>query len=134
MGFDPPLSVNEVEAAFKDTFHGVQAIQVGGQGAVFKAFGNGAPGLAVALKVYHPDQVEERSAREVKALRMIRGDTSVRLNSSGTVAIRGEKCPYVATTFVEGDVLSSRIAQGALDVSSTARVGRDIAMAIDLMW
>src|SRR5437660_7238898 len=101
MGFDPPLTPKEVEAALKGAFHSVQAIQVGGQGAVFKATDKGSGGLAVALKVYHPDQVEERSAREVKALKLIRGDTIVRLQGSGTVSIRGEKCPYVATTFVE---------------------------------
>lgn len=134
MGFDPPLTATEVESAVKGLFHAVLPIQVGGQGAVFKAVATTKSGTVVALKIYHPDQIEERSAREVKALKALRGETIVSLQSSGVVRIRGEKCPYLATTFVDGEVLSSRIARGALDVPMLARIGHDVALAIDLMW
>jgi formylmethanofuran dehydrogenase subunit C len=66
---------------------------------VFKAEDGKKAGLIVALKVYHPEQMEERSAREVRALKVIRGETIVSLQGSGTITIRGEKCPYVATTY-----------------------------------
>ena len=118
----------------KGAFLRVQPIQVGGQGAVFKAEDGSTPPSTVALKVYDPDQVEERSAREVKALKAIRGDTLVKLHGSGAVVLRGEKCPYVATTFVDGEVLSSRIGRGALDIQLVARIGYDAALAIDLLW
>lgn len=135
MGFDPPLTQHEVEKAFAGSFEQVVPVHVGGQGAVFRALavteGAAAP---VALKIYHPDQVDERSAREVKALRTIRGETIVKLHDAGTRVIRGQTCPYVATSYVEGEILSKVIGRGPLGISQVARVGHDIALGIDLLW
>jgi len=135
MRFDPPLTQQEVENAFAGSFQQIASIQVGGQGVVFKALTvTGAAAAAVALKIYHPDQLDERSAREVRALRAIQGETIVRLHEAGSRVIRGQKCPYVATSYVEGEVLSKVIERGPLGITHVARVGHDIALAIDLLW
>jgi len=88
----------------------------------------------VALKVYHSDEYEERSAREVRALKAVNGPTIARIEDAGSVVIRGNKCPYVMTSFVQGEVLASRLSGGSVTPGVTAGIGRDIALAIGLMW
>lgn len=135
MGFNPALTVQEVEAALAGGYTALVPITVGGQGAVFRALGDaGRDAVEVALKIYHPDQLEERSRREVKALRLMRGETIAALHDAGTCTIRGERCPYVATAFVHGQPLSFLIEAGPMQLGQIARVGQDIASAIQVMW
>src|SRR5438046_2367662 len=103
--FNPALDPMEVAAALPGRFLALASLSTGGQAQVFKANPAGAPGLSVALKVYFPDQLEERTAREIDALRGLSGDTLVKLYESGTCVLRGRKCIYVATGFVEGESL-----------------------------
>jgi eukaryotic-like serine/threonine-protein kinase len=133
VSFTPPLTTEEVAAAFGGRFSTVEPLAAGGQGAVFRATSPGETG-GVALKVYFEDQVEERTRREVNALRAMRGPTIVRLVDEGHCHIRGAKCIYIATTFIEGETLATALARGPLLPGEVARIGHDIALAIDEMW
>ncbi len=109
----------------------------GGQAAVFKAevsSADGANASAVAVKIYFADQLEERTAREVDALKKLSGDTIVRFHSEGTCQLRGRDCRYIATSFVEGETVAAALSRGSLSMKQVARVGHDAALAISEMW
>lgn len=134
MPFIPPLTTDEVQATFATQYVVDAALQTGGQGSVFKA--RVPPnGTAIALKVYHADQVEERLARELEALKAIRGPTLVELHAAGTCSIRGEQCRFLATTFIEGRPLDAVLAEeGGQPLDRVARIGHDVALAIEQIW
>jgi eukaryotic-like serine/threonine-protein kinase len=130
--FTPPLTLAEVEAAFAGAYQVEASVQTGGQGTVFRAR---AEGRCVALKIYHADQLEERLAREMEALRNIRGPTLVELHDAGTCSVRGEECRFLATTFIEGKGLDAVLAaEGAQPIARVARIGRDVAVAVREIW
>ncbi len=134
MPFTPQLTVAEVQTTFAGEYVVSSALQNGGQGAVFRA--RVAPnGTEVALKIYHADQLEERLEREISALKTIRGPTLVALHDAGSRSVRGEQCRYLATTFIEGRPLDAVLtADGAQTLERVARVGHDIALAIEQVW
>lgn len=135
MKFHPPLAAREVEAVFKTSFHKVRALTdgAGGQGIVFHAecVKTGAP---VALKVFYPGATAERNEREVHALRRINSRHLVKIHSSGAQKIRGDECLFLATQFIEGELLSKVLARNPLSVRDCAKVGMDISAAIEAMW
>jgi serine/threonine-protein kinase len=133
--FNPKLVPKEVEAAFGGKFISVQGISdgEGGQGMVFKATPVSTTS-SVALKIYYPGSLSERTKREVEAMRRIRCDTLVKLYDAGHVVLRGQNQMYVATEYVDGELLSSVINRGALQRNKVAQIGHDIAMAIDAVW
>ncbi|RYD69801.1 MAG: serine/threonine protein kinase [Verrucomicrobiaceae bacterium] len=133
MKFTPSLSECEVEAAFQGRFNSLLFVAEGGQGVVMKAR-NGKDSTPIALKMYFPGGVDERAKREVEALRRMDCPTLVRLWDAGNVVIRGANCLYVATEFVTGKTLSSNVYGGSLSLDSVARIGCDIAVAIDALW
>jgi eukaryotic-like serine/threonine-protein kinase len=136
--FNPPLSAAEVDAALTGKFRVTGVVASGGQGTVFKANGlqaaTGAAHPVVALKIYFEDQVEERTAREIAALRSLRCDTIVRLFDDGKCSLRGKSCIYIATTFIEGETLADAIGRGPLSAHAVADIAHDIALAIDDIW
>jgi serine/threonine protein kinase len=123
----------DVEAAVVGLFENIRPLAQGGQGAVYRAKPCGSAD-DVALKVYFSDQLDERTAREIAALKRLKGETIVRLHADGAVDIRGTTYTYIATTFIEGDVLSSVITQRQLSDTEIAIIGRDVALAIDELW
>lgn len=133
--FDPPLEGAELLAATRGLYPEVEKIFIGGQAVVFRAKSH--DGGMHALKVYFPDpdaQVDERTDREVAALRRLHSETLVRLESDGHITVRGEQCRYVATTFIDGNSLASTLKNGPLSVGAVARLGVDAADAIRLLW
>jgi eukaryotic-like serine/threonine-protein kinase len=133
--FNPPLTDTEVNAAFGNRFAAVSAIYAGGQGSVFRA--ERPDGTVGALKIYVPDpsaQIDERTDREVDALGRLAHPTIVRLDDHGTTTIRGDACQFVCTTFIDGVPVSDRLARGPLTLAEAARVGHDIADAIEALW
>jgi serine/threonine protein kinase len=137
MKFSPDLTAQEVQAAFGDAYSAVSKHVSGGQGDVFKATPKVASGQAagnVALKIYFPGSLAERTQREVDALCRIRCGSLVQLHDAGRVDLRGQVCMFVATAFIEGEVLSLAIGRGPLGADRVARVGRDIAAAVDALW
>jgi serine/threonine-protein kinase len=138
MPFDPPLSIPEVQAVFRGKYAITSIIAAGGQGAVFRATPTGgdqeASGGDVALKLYFEEVVEERTVREVTALRALQSDAIVRLHDEGHVTIRSTRCIFIATSFIQGQTLADRIAQGPVSESQIARIGVDVSTAIDLLW
>lgn len=123
----------DVTAAVAGLFDNVQPLAQGGQGAVYRATPHGSSD-EVALKIYFGDQLDERTAREIAALKRLKGETIVRLHADGAIDIAGNTYNYIATTFIEGDVLSSVLAQRQLSFTEIAAIGRDVALAIDELW
>src|SRR5947209_5694801 len=104
--FNPPLAPTEIAAAFGGNYAAITPLQSGGQGCVYRA--ETTAGAAHAIKIYFPNpvaQVEERTDREVAALGSIQAETVVRLHDYGDIAIRGQQCRFVTTTFIDGRVL-----------------------------
>lgn len=135
MPFEPPLSIDELESAFGGQFSIKRAIASGGQGSVFQAaIRNQASASLVALKIYFEDQIEERTIREVNALRSTTCPTLVKLYGAGDCKIRSKPCVYIATEFIDGHPLSELIQQAPLPSPTVARVGHDIALAIEHLW
>jgi eukaryotic-like serine/threonine-protein kinase len=135
MKFNPKLTAAEVQNAFGPLFTSVEALPdgEGGQGIVFKVFQpkNAIPG---AVKIYYPGSVTERTQREVDALLRIKCDTLVTLRDSGQIAVRGDSCMFVITDFIDGSVLSGSLTGKPCDAKTVARIGHDIALAIDAIW
>jgi serine/threonine protein kinase len=134
--FNPQLTTAEVEAAFAGDFVSIQQIPngEGGQGIVFKANPSIADISYVALKIYFPGSVSERAKREVEAMKRITCETLVKLHSSGHVTIRGQRCMFLATEFVNGELLTGIVARGPLIKRKAAQVGHDVALAIEAIW
>lgn len=134
--FTPPLTEAEINGAFPGDFSLVTTVFAGGQGSVFRV--ERPDGTVGALKIYVPDpgaEIEERTDREVEALARLSRPSIVRLDGYGTTTIRGERCQFVCTTFIDGETLSERLAgRGALAIDEVARVGHDIADAIEELW
>ena len=133
MPFEPSLSCEEVEAVLGGLFEDMAPLPCGGQGAVFKCT-HRPTHETVALKIYFTNQVQQRTQREVDLMKRIDGDTIVSLVESGEIFIRNAKCIFIATKFIEGNVLSEVIKQGKIDIPKVAKCGYDIAKAIQLLW
>jgi serine/threonine protein kinase len=123
----------DVTAAVVGLFDNIQPLAQGGQGAVYRATPHGSSD-EVALKIYFSDQLDERTAREIAALKRLKGETIVRLHADGAIDIGGNTYNYIATTFIEGDVLSSVLVQRQLSFTEIVAIGRDVALAIDELW
>jgi eukaryotic-like serine/threonine-protein kinase len=135
MRFNPPLEATEVLEALADSYGSAVPIFVGGQATVFRAVT--PAGAAHALKIYYPDpdaNVEERTAREVDALRALTTDTLTRLEADGHALIRGTACRFVSTSFIEGQSARDRVKEGPLPVGQVARIGIDVATAVAALW
>ncbi len=130
---NPIPGKDEIENAFSGRYERLSVLaQQGGQGTVFRALAS--DGTDVALKVYNADQVEERTVREVEALRRLTGPTVIRLHDAGPLDVAGETYRFLATTFVEGESLSDLIARGPSTPELAACIGADIAQALDELW
>jgi serine/threonine-protein kinase len=136
--FTPPLTEQEVHAALSGRFAGLQRLQTGGQGSVFRAVvapGFADEGACVALKIYFPDQLRERLDREVNALKGISCPFLATFVATGECTIRGDNCVWLATEFIEGTSLHRLIQTlGPLPADQVARIVADIASAIQAMW
>lgn len=135
--FNPPLDSDEIRRAFPGRYADLSSLNAGGQGAVFCgviAAGQAASGAKVALKIYFADNVRERTAREVSALKAISADSLVRLVGTGRLVIRGVPCVWLETEYVEGESLASLTQKKLLTVPEIARIAIDIASAIDAIW
>ena len=121
----------------RPSHHG-NTLSSGGQGTVFKAEaivgGSGASKEIVALKVYYPNQMEQRTAREVEALRKLGCRSIVKLHASGPTEMRGQRCRFVATAYIDGEVLSECVAKGPMPSPQVAAIGREISVAITELW
>jgi eukaryotic-like serine/threonine-protein kinase len=136
--FNPILLATEAEAAFAGKFTTLVAFpeNEGGQGIVFKANANSCSPTQqlLALKIYYPGSLTERTKREVEALRRLHCETFVKLFDAGHVVLRGQQCMYVAMEFIDGEVLSNILARGPLTPNRAARIACDIALAIQALW
>jgi eukaryotic-like serine/threonine-protein kinase len=133
--FTPPLTARDIDCAFPSRFASIVPIDAGGQGSVFRCT-NGAATLAV--KIYVPDaatHIEERTAREVKALQRLDCPTIVRLVEHGQVPIRRQMCRFVTTAFIDGETAAARLqSTGPMPLSEAASLACDVGKAIEAMW
>lgn len=136
MPFDPSLTAEEVTEAFRERFAEIRVLSSGGQGAVFRAEYRDESGRRndVALKIYFPDHLEERAAREVRALRGLTVPSIARLHTAGRTLLRGRQCFYLATQYISGRQLQDIIATGPQGARIAADVGLGIAEAIGAVW
>lgn len=132
MSFTPPLDAAELEDVLGPDFYDFVPIVSGGQAAVFKAFRE--DGYAVAVKVYYPDHLQERSSREIEALGQINCPPVIRLVDHGVVNLRDSPCVFVATQFFEGQDLATKIMQGRVEPYIIAKIGLDMSTAIGALW
>jgi len=136
--FDPPLVSAEIEAAFPGRYQSVHVLKTGGQGAVFRVEAGShqeqPAGTPVALKIYYADQLEERTEREINALKQIQIESLVRFVGTGRIAIRSLPCIWLETTFIEGEPLAAVITRGPLSCSSAATMAHDVALALEQLW
>lgn len=138
MKFNPPLTTTEAETLFQGKFSNFRSLPggEGGQGIVFKAtqVSTGSSNGAVAVKIYYPGSLVERTAREVAALQRLKCEMLVNLVEAGYILVRGQQCMCVVTEFIEGSGLFDVLKRGRLPVKAVARIAYDIALALDLIW
>ncbi|MGA2093354.1 MAG: serine/threonine-protein kinase [Sedimentisphaerales bacterium] len=133
VAFDPPLICEEVKASLGNLFDEIALLPCGGQGAVFRCT-HRPSNQTVALKIYFTNQIQQRTQREIDLMKRIDNDALVRLVESGEIFIRNANCIFIATKFVQGNVLSNIIKQGKMGFPAVAKCGYDIAKAIQLLW
>lgn len=130
-GFDPDLTSDELMDQIPDLRIG-DALLHGGQGAVFRAVH--ADHGDVVLKVVLP-QFEERSRREIEALKRLDQPNIVRLLKHGYLDVRDETCPFSLTRLVDGSDLRTMLADGdLLSEDQTRAMVLGVARALDALW
>jgi eukaryotic-like serine/threonine-protein kinase len=138
VGFDPPLTPAEIETAFPGRYQRIDVLKSGGQGAVFQveigANQDQPVGTPIALKIYYADQLEERTEREIEALKLVQVPSLVRLVATGRITIRGLPCIWLETEFIRGESLAAVVARGSLSVSQAATISHDVAIALGALW
>jgi serine/threonine protein kinase len=136
MSFNPPLTPDEVEEAFKGQFSGLTSLSTGGQGTVFRALLKRTPAdsVDVALKIYHLNQVQERTRREIAALRRLASPHIVALIDEGVIALRNLECRFIATAYIAGQSLRETLKVEPLQLDDGAHLGISLARAIELIW
>ncbi len=123
-----PMRVGEVLGRYSVTDvvgHGGMAVVYAGQDL--------ALGHRVAIKVLHPDHVENprmerRFINEARALVAIRHPGIVELLDVGRT---DEGDVYLVMELLEGESLASRLEQGPLPLDQALRYGRQLASALD---
>lgn len=133
MSFDPPLQVDELEITFLPAYTDFIPIFTGGQSSVFKALHKDS-GKIVALKIYFANHVDQRSQREVEFLSKNSVESLVKFIDAGEIELRKEKCIYLTTEFIQGEVLSSKIKQSTIPFPTIVQCALDISIAIDALW
>lgn len=130
----PLFSDADVIAAFAGRYSGATRCGAGGQAIVYRATTVTGQQASVAIKVYIDGGQTSRSDREVAALQSISSSAVVRLLEAGKVHLSGSDRPYLVTEWIEGEVLSARIAKGPLSVAELAQLASDGASAIEAFW
>jgi len=131
--FVPPLDVTELEEAFR-SLRGIEIINIvksGGQGVVAKVI---LQGCLAALKVFTPES-QARGSREIELLGSLKTSSIVPLVDFGDIHLRGQKCRFVITKFVEGIDLRSLLQNGGtLDEPECKQFLREVADALLELW
>jgi len=130
----------DVEAALGGRYTIDSKIDVGGQGAVFRATRTARPdGTAandfVALKLHFDPRQAIRVEREVTALEHLSHPNLARLIEHGHCYVTGRKTQFIAYEFIEGQSLKQRLKNGGKLVEfEVLPIARDISAAIAALW
>lgn len=103
----------------------------GGQGVVYRGTVNG---VAAAIKIYAPGQVEARIDREIAALTGLTCPMIAPLLWSGTFVIGGDTLRVVATRLIDGKPLNDVITQRRLTDAEVGTMMWDVAKAVESLW
>ena len=111
----------------------IEPVARGGMGIVYKARDT-ALDRPVAVKVlarsWHvPDADRARAEREAVLLARLDHPHVVRILAAGVT----DGLPYLVMEWVEGETLGSRIERGTLPAREAARIGRDLARALEAL-
>lgn len=109
-------------------------IKQGGQGAVFRGEVNG---VQAAIKLFSPSVETRRIDREIVALTSNSCPSLVKVLHHTTVQIRGCDLPLVAYEFHDGGDLDALVRAAPSSVprlGTVARIGHDVAVAVDFLW
>src|SRR5438270_8848043 len=125
----------KLEQAFSGSYTSLVPLSnQGAQALVFRAYA-AAGSKPVILKLYDPDDtIEERTEREVEALRSINCDTLVELHDAGEIVVGNKRYRFLATTFIEGENLAAAIKGGPFAIEHVVQIGIDVASAIEMLW
>lgn len=127
----------KLTSALNGRFDVLSTVGAGGQAAMFKAVGTvgSNKGVSVALKLYDPAGSQARIDFEVRAMKAIRVPYLARALDQGTLKLGSNSARWVAWEFIEGESLRTRLKAGRkLTSPETARLGIDIASAIETLW
>jgi len=128
--FNPPLTDQDIDAAFQGRFVVLDILPPGGQGALFIV--SHPPNKAV-LKIYQ-NAHNLRGEREAFSLENLDCDHIVRLHEWGRTQIRGEECIFTLTEYIEGASLFDELKTRSLSEAGTRQLGYCIADAISALW
>jgi serine/threonine protein kinase len=134
-----PFKVPDVEAALNHRYVLGAELRVGGQGVVYRAKRicdtNGrACSNDVALKLHLDSRQDERVEREINAAKSLCHPTLATLLEEGTINTGGKQTRYIAWDFISGEPLDGTLSKGPLSETQTARIGRDVTLAITALW
>jgi serine/threonine protein kinase len=91
-------------------------------------------GVAAAIRIYYPGQMQKRIDREITALQKIDCSSIVRLLWTGTIVSPFGHLTVVATTLVPGMPLTQVIAMGRISHDQIGVIIFDVVRAIKEMW
>jgi serine/threonine protein kinase len=134
-----PFPIDGVLRQLGDRFEIGEPLSRGGQGIVYRAkriacADGRADSTYVALKFYLHSSQDERVKREIVALQDYPHPNLAHLLEHGSVILDGRPVPFIVWEFVVGQALNERLRKGPLPPSTVARIGRDVAKALDHIW
>lgn len=134
-----PYTAGAVEAAFGTRFKISGTAGAGAQGTVFTARRTLTPAGAatddrVALKVYEASAETARIDREIAMLQRVRHRALATVLEHGEVLIAGATIRFVVWEFISGQSLDVLLQAGPSTPALVARIGRDVAAAVEQIW
>jgi eukaryotic-like serine/threonine-protein kinase len=131
--FIPPLTEREIEELFPKLVD-VEILKSGGEGTVFKA-NNPEISNVTAIKIYSSDHQKTRTELEVKKLLKIQNPYIVKLHNYGEIEVRGERCFFTETSYINGEDLKSLLDSGKkFSIDEVKAMIKCVAFAIDSLW
>ncbi|MBI9042914.1 MAG: serine/threonine protein kinase [Anaerolineaceae bacterium] len=127
--FQPPLELNEVSSKF-NRFPNIEFFDKGGQAYLYKVLFDKKSAI---LKIYG-DSHFVRAHRECEVLEKLDSKYIVNLFDWGEVEIRGQKCIYTITEFIQGKTLKEEIRESVFNEEKTIRLGLDLISAVKELW
>ncbi|NLO27761.1 MAG: serine/threonine protein kinase [Actinobacteria bacterium] len=108
-----------------------QTLRAGAQGDVFR--GNAPDGRDIVVKIISGAWVQ-RGEREIRALALVNHPAVVRLVGHGMVDCAGNRLPFMATEFIEGEDLRYQLDTATFHTAAAPRLVSSLAEGLDAIW